>query len=125
MRTIVSQGCRPVGEPLIVTRSSGNLIEELAGRSPLERLQQTFDGASEEDRTLMQQGLHVGIVIEERKAEFTRGDFLIRGLLGVDRSSGAIAVGDEVALGTTVQFQVRDASSADEDLRHMLREVAG
>jgi len=125
MRTIVSQGCRPIGKPLIVTRSSGNLIEELAGRPPLERLQQTFDNASEDDRTLMQRGLHVGIVIDESKSEFARGDFLIRGLLGVDRSSGAIAVGDEVALGTTVQFQVRDASSADEDLRLMLREVRG
>ena len=125
MRTIVSQGCRPIGEPLIVTRSSGNLIEELAGRPPLERLQQTFDSASEDDRSLMQRGLHMGIVIDERKAEFTRGDFLIRGLVGVDRSTGAIAVGDEVPLGTTVQFQVRDASSADEDLRHMLREVHG
>ena len=125
LSTIVSQGCRPVGEPLIVTRSSGNLIEELAGRSPLERLQQTFDTASEDDRALMQRGLHVGIVIDERKAEFARGDFLIRGLVGVDRASGAIAVGDEVALGTTVQFQVRDASSADEDLRLMLREVKG
>jgi small ligand-binding sensory domain FIST len=125
MRTIVSQGCRPIGEPLIVTRSTGNVIEELAGLSPLERLQQTFDSASEDDRTLMQRGLHVGIVIDERKAEFTRGDFLIRGLVGVDRSTGAIAVGDEVPLGTTVQFQVRDATSADEDLRHMLREVRG
>jgi small ligand-binding sensory domain FIST len=125
MTTIVSQGCRPVGEPLIVTRSNGNLIEELAGQSPLERLQQTFDSASEEDRELMQRGLHVGIVIDERKAEFNRGDFLIRGLVGVDRSTGAIAVGDEVPLGTTVQFQVRDATSADEDLRHMLSEVRG
>ena len=125
MSTIVSQGCRPVGEPLIVTRSSGNLIEELAGRPPLERLQQTFDTASEEDRALMQKGLHVGIVIDERKADFARGDFLIRGLVGVDRATGAIAVGDEVELGTTVQFQVRDASSADEDLRLMLRDVTG
>lgn len=125
MSTIVSQGCRPVGEPLIVTKSSGNLIEELAGRTPLERLQQTFDTASEDDRALMQRGLHVGIVIDERKAEFARGDFLIRGLVGVDRGTGAIAVGDEVGLGTTVQFQVRDASSADEDLRLLLRDVKG
>jgi small ligand-binding sensory domain FIST len=125
MATIVSQGCRPVGEPLIVTRATGNLIEELAGRPPLERLQQAFESASEDDRALMQRGLHVGIVIDERKPQFARGDFLIRGLVGVDRASGAIAVGDEVALGTTVQFQVRDASSADEDLRHMLSDIKG
>ena len=41
-------------------------------------------------------------------------------MLGVDREQGAIAIGDVAEVGTTVQFQVRDADSADEDLRHLL-----
>ena len=43
-----------------------------------------------------------------------------RGLLGADRSSGALAVGDTVRVGQTVRFHVRDAQSADEDLRQVL-----
>jgi small ligand-binding sensory domain FIST len=59
-------------------------------------------------------------VIDERQAEFGRGDFLIRDVLGADPKTGAVAVGDEVEVGATVQLQVRDADSADEDLRDLL-----
>ena len=36
------------------------------------------------------------------------------------QGEGAVAVGDRVDVGTTVQFQVRDAASADEDLRELV-----
>jgi small ligand-binding sensory domain FIST len=77
-------------------------------------------GMPERDVRLINQGLHIGLVIDEHRAEFRRGDFLIRNVLGADRTNGAIAVGDEVAVGTTVQFHVRDAESADEDLHQMV-----
>ena len=38
-------------------------------------------------------------------------------------SSGALAVGEQVEVGQTVQFQVRDAAAADEDLRALLTGV--
>ncbi len=41
-------------------------------------------------------------------------------MVGADPESGAIAVGEEVEVGQTVQFHVRDADSADEDLRRTL-----
>ncbi|MGI8662645.1 MAG: FIST signal transduction protein [Acidimicrobiales bacterium] len=118
--TVVSQGCRPVGEPMIVTRAEGQVVYELAGQPALERLLALIEGLSPDDRALAQVGLHVGRVIDERKASFTRGDFLIRNLIGGDRSIGAIAVGDEVPVGATLQFHVRDADSADQDLRALL-----
>jgi small ligand-binding sensory domain FIST len=118
--TVVSQGCRPIGDPMTVTRSEGQVVYELAGRSALERLVELLGSLSDEERALAQQGIHLGQVIDEHKAEFSRGDFLIRNVLGGDREAGAIAVGDEVELGATVQFQVRDAASADEDLRELL-----
>jgi small ligand-binding sensory domain FIST len=61
--------------------------------------------------------VHLGIVIDEQKESFRRGDFLVRSILGAERGTGGIVVGDEVEVGTTVQFQVRDATTADEDLR--------
>jgi small ligand-binding sensory domain FIST len=120
VRTIVSQGCRPVGQPYVVTRSEGNRIAELAGRSAIERVQDTAAEASEEDRALMRAGLHLGIVVDEHQADFGRGDFLVRNVLGGDQATGAIVVGDEITVGQTVQFHVRDAAAADEDLREML-----
>ncbi|HEX3425402.1 MAG TPA: FIST N-terminal domain-containing protein [Acidimicrobiales bacterium] len=121
LRSVVSQGCRPIGRPLAVTRAERNIIYELAGQPALHRLiQMAKDAMSERDVQLINQGLHMGLVIDEHKAEFSRGDFLIRNVIGADRANGAIAIGDEVEVGTTVQFHVRDAESADEDLREML-----
>lgn len=119
-QAVVSQGCRPIGRPYIVTRADGHLIYELGGRPALERLLTIIERLPPGDRALAGQGLHCGVVIDETKAEFHRGDFLIRGVLGADRGTGAVAVGDSIAVGSTVQFQVRDAASADEDLHALL-----
>ncbi len=118
--TVVSQGCRPIGHPYIVTRRERNVIHELAGRPALERLQEIIGGLDSADRALVQRGLHIGIVVNEHKLDFDRGDFLVRGVLGIDRESRGLAVGDMVETGTSVQFQVRDAVTADEDLRDLM-----
>ena len=57
----------------------------------------------------MRCGLHLGVVVDEHRLEFGRGDFLVRNLLGVDQDTGALAVGDRLEVGQTVQFHVRDA----------------
>lgn len=118
--TVVSQGCRPIGEPFTVTKSERNVIYELAGRPALERLQELLGSLGDDELEMARQGLHVGRVIDEHKVSFDRGDFLIRNVLGGDRDAGALAVGDNIEIGDTVQFQVRDAASADEDLRLLL-----
>ena len=123
VRTVVSQGCRPIGKPFVVTRAQRNFVEELGGEPALGRLRELAERATDAERELLQRGLHVGLVVDEHKAEFGRGDFLVRNVLGADRETGAIAVGDQVGVGQTVQFHVRDAEAADEDLRELLRGV--
>lgn len=118
--TVVSQGCRPVGDPFTITRGEGNRILELGGKPAAQRLREMVDGLSPDDRELLRRGLHVGTVVNEQQMDFGRGDFLIRAVQGVDKATGSVAIGDHAHIGTTVQFQLRDASTADEDLREML-----
>lgn len=120
VETLVSQGCRPVGDPYIVTKSDGSLVYELGGRPAIDRLRELIESLDEADTALAQQGLHVGRVIDESKTDFAPGDFLIRSLTGIDQDAGAIRVGDAVDVGATLQFHVRDAASADADLEMML-----
>ena len=114
---IVSQGCRPIGDPYIVTGADGAAITELGGRPPLQRLREIVAGLPPDEQELVSNGLQIGIVVDEHLAAPGQGDFLIRGLLGADQSTGAIEIGDVVEVGATVQFQVRDAAGADKDLR--------
>lgn len=125
--TVVSQGCRPIGQPLTVTAGERNLVAELAGRPALERLLEAVDTLAPEDRQLAAQGVQVGRVIDERRPDFGRGDFLIRSVVGADRERGVVAIGDEVEVGATLQFQLRDAAAAHDDLVVLLgeRDAAG
>jgi small ligand-binding sensory domain FIST len=123
LQTVVSQGCRPIGQALTVTRAERNIVYEMGGQAPLVRLvDMARTELSEDDVRLVNEGLHLGLVIDEHKPDFERGDFLIRNVLGGDQENGAIAIGDEVAVGTTVQFHVRDANAADEELRLLLQD---
>lgn len=122
---VVSQGCRPVGEPMVVTGADRQFLVELAGRPALERLNELVNALPPEDRALLANGVHLGIVIDEGRDNFEHGDFLIRNVLGGDKERGVLAVGEQVPVGTTVQFQVRDAGSADHDLNQLLDGVRG
>ncbi|OOK65717.1 putative ribonuclease VapC4 domain protein [Mycobacterium kansasii] len=121
---IVSQGCRPIGRPYIVTGADGAVITELGGRPPLVRLREIVEGLPLHEQELVSRGLQIGIVVDEHLAAPGQGDFLIRGLLGADPSTGVIEIGEVVEVGTTVQFQVRDAASADKDLHLAVERAA-
>jgi len=117
---VVSQGCRPVGETFAITRAERNVVFELGGEPAVKRVEELYATASPRDQLLMRRGLHVGQAASELKAELGRGDFVIRNLVGVDRDAGSIAISDMAEIGQTIQFQVRDADSAREDLRQIL-----
>ncbi|MCK4872410.1 MAG: FIST C-terminal domain-containing protein [Phycisphaerales bacterium] len=117
---VVSQGCRAIGEPMIVTKAKRTLIHELAGQPALDIVHETMRALDEDDRLLLQQGLLLGRVINEYKPRFGRGDFLIRSVLGADRQSRMLAVDQPVRVGQTVQLHIRDATTADEDLSLLL-----
>ena len=74
----------------------------------------------DDDRELLADMVQIGRVIDESKLDFGPGDFLVRPVVGADPNSGALRVGDIVEVGSTAQFQVRDAASADKDLRRMV-----
>ncbi|BCA55447.1 hypothetical protein W02_25870 [Nitrospira sp. KM1] len=120
IRSIISQGCCPIGERFVVTKAEGNLVYELGGLPALRRLQDVFESLESPERRIAHRALHVGIVIDEHKSHFDRGDFLVRNLMGADQEAGAIAIGDVVREGQTLQFHLRDARSASEDLHFLL-----
>ncbi|HMJ75107.1 MAG TPA: FIST N-terminal domain-containing protein [Iamia sp.] len=121
---VVSQGCRPVGEPMIVTEVDGQLLLGLAGQPALDRLLASAASLGDGDRSIFELGPQIGVVVDETLPTFRTGDFLIRNVTGVDPDRRAVAIGAQVEVGTTVQFHVRDADSADEELRDLMAAVA-
>lgn len=122
---IVSQGCRPIGSPWVITEADGQMVRQLGGRPAMDRLTSVIEGLTPQDRQIATRGLHVGLVADEQQAEFDQGDFLIRGVLGAERASGSVAVGESVELGQILQFQVRDSDSATAELERLLEPADG
>jgi small ligand-binding sensory domain FIST len=120
IRTVVSQGCRPIGTPFVVTKAEKNVVYELGGVSPMQRLQELYVQLPPRDQKLVEGGVHIGIALNEYQETFLRGDFLILNVVGVDKKSGALKAGGLIRVGQTVQFQIRDGETADADLRRLL-----
>jgi small ligand-binding sensory domain FIST len=118
--TIVAQGCRPIGEPMFVTRGERNVIFELDGHPAVLALQRQLDQLPKEDRALVRQALFVGVVMRERQQQYGQGDFLIRNVLGVEPKQAALVVGTQVQENQVVQFHLRDAKTSADDLIHLL-----
>ncbi len=117
---IVSQGCKPVGEPLTVISTNRGEITNLEGQPPMVWVQELANELDDKDRELMRNGLFLGRVVNYSRADYGRGDFLIRGVIGVDHQSGAIRVSGGIQSGDTVQFHLMDADTAQHDLEMSL-----
>jgi small ligand-binding sensory domain FIST len=117
---LVSQGCEPIGQPWTITAAEGNVVQTISNRPAYELLVDTFRSLLPDVQRRAQGNLLVGLAADEYQDAFRRGSFLIRNLLGVDQDTGALAIGALPRAGQTIQFQIRDAAAADEDLRTLL-----
>ena len=120
LASVISQGCTPIGETWTLTRVNQNIIQQIGNRPAYEVLAETVQNLSQEEQKAARGNLLIGLVVNEYLADFHRGDFLIRNLLGADPQSGAIAVGALPRAGQTIQFQRRDANAANEDMSELL-----
>jgi small ligand-binding sensory domain FIST len=125
VETVVSQGCAPIGRDAVITHAEENLVYELAGEPALERLRAELTSLGAELRRLASGGILAGLVIDENRSEYGRGDYLMRAILGADDETGALAIGERVRVGQTLRFHIRDAASADRDLREALAGLPG
>jgi len=116
VRTVVSQGCEPVGRDAVITRAEGNVVFELAGEPALERLRADLAKmTADQQRSAANGGVLAGLVIDENRADYRRGDYLMRGLMGVDEETGALAVAESVRVGQTPPVHEGDAAARNDD----------
>ena len=120
LRTLVSQGCRPIGEPLTITGvKQQNLLLSLGSKPAYSVLNTVFNGLTKSEKDRARNNLFAGLAMSEYVEEYKRGDFLIRNILGADPDAGAVAIAAPLRVGQTLQYQLRDRDSADEDLREL------
>ena len=120
LEPVVAQGCRPVGEPVTVTRSEGNLIHEVNGQPAMAFIQAVKSGLNEYEQTLFKSALFLGVNTDPFVTNEDDVEFLIRNLIGVDHQSGAIVLAGRAEEGALVQVHLRDKKSSRADLQAQL-----
>ena len=122
--TVVAQGCRPIGEPMRISKSDRNMLIELEGKPPLEVLQGMVPALPQRDKELLGHSLFLGVVMDELIDNPSQGDFLIRNVVGMDQDTGGLAIGEMLKEGQLVQFHLRDAETSRDDLQAVLTRYA-
>ncbi|MBX2810812.1 MAG: FIST C-terminal domain-containing protein [Myxococcales bacterium] len=120
--SVIAQGCRPIGQPMLVTRSDGHIIQELAQKRPLDVMRNLHDALGEQDQQLFQRSLFIGIEMKDQ-LEYHQGDFLIRNVLGIESKLGGLAINVPIEQWKVVQFHLRDAAASSDDLHRMLKQA--
>jgi small ligand-binding sensory domain FIST len=121
VHSVVSQGCKPIGEPLTVTHAEKNVLLTLGSRPAYEVLSDVYKELSDTEREQARGHLFAGIAVSEYLEEYKRGDFLVRNIIGADPKSGAVAINAVPRVGQTLQYQLRDSRVATDELKRLLR----
>src|SRR5207244_10722569 len=108
------------GEPDVVTDVVANAIHSIGGRPPVQVVREAIGSVPDYAGRVPRAGVFAGLAVDVGKSPLGRGDFVVRSLAGLDQESGTITLAEPVFVGQTVQFQIRDARSAHEDLEAML-----
>jgi len=116
--------CRPIGEPLLVTRAEGHVIFELSGRPAYD----VFTGLAQEwalpDLRSAAGLFFLGFPCDPSHTRLVPGEYYVRNIHGVDPQEGSLLAGSPVREGQAVSFTVRDPAHARRDMEAMVGDLA-
>lgn len=112
---VVTQCCEPLSDILPIAASENNVIHKLGSEPALNVLKSSLKASSAGSEAARTGNVFAGMLMDDKKAEPGRGDFLIRTLVGADQESGTISIGAPAHVGQKFAFLYRnsDVSSAD------------
>ncbi|HZN56210.1 MAG TPA: FIST N-terminal domain-containing protein [Candidatus Polarisedimenticolaceae bacterium] len=120
----LTQGCRPLGPPMTVTRAHENLILEVDGIPALTALRAAAPEHLFDDPDQALAALTVAFLPEPEGSRVQGGEYLVRNIVAADPDTGVIAVAAEVEEGQSILFAQREAKAAREDVERMASRAA-
>ncbi len=122
--TVLAQACRPIGEPLIVTDHTQNIIHRFDRGNPMEVFRNLVHELEGEERELAQHSMFVGIGVESNGSEYRPGDFVIRNIVGFNPKTGDLAVAAPIEDLDVLQFHLMDPRTSSHEFERVVDEFA-
>jgi len=117
--TGLTQGCSPLGPTHALTECDSNIAISIDNRPALEVMKEDIGEILARDLSRIGGYIFAGFPV----ADSDTGDYLVRNLLGIDPSSGALAIGDYLKADSPIMFCKRDGRTAVDDLQHMVNKL--
>ncbi len=117
--TNLTQGCAPIGKRHIVTQCDDNIAHSLDERPALDVLAEDAGETIAQDWQQAAGYIFAGLVNKNSDQD----DYSIRQIIGIDRESKLVAIGDYLQHNDEIIFCRRDGDSAIEDMERMLLEL--
>lgn len=121
---VVTQCCEPLTEPATIAVSEANTIHKLGDTTPIEMLRTSVVQTPEAGEAARTGNIFGGILIDDRRIEPGRGDYLIRTLVGADNDAGSISISGPAPVGERFAFLYRTAELSSLDFESRLADVA-
>tara|TARA_Y100000590_G_C15678156_1_gene998784 strand:- start:511 stop:1698 length:1188 start_codon:yes stop_codon:yes gene_type:complete len=119
---LVSKGCKPIGNPMVVTKCEDNVIMELDNnKKPLDIIEDLYKKNDYRNKYLIRNSLQMGIIMDRIGSISPKENYLIRNILGASEIDGCIEVGEFINEGQIVQFHVKDSETANEELNQLIK----
>jgi small ligand-binding sensory domain FIST len=121
--TGVAQGCQPFGQAYTITQCEEYVIQQLAFAPAVDALKEAMDTLTAEEKANLRRNIFIGLAMDEYAVKRERGDYLIRGLMGIDERSGALGINEAVSVGQTIQFNRRTPDAAHDDMVQVMKQL--
>ncbi len=121
-RVVFSQACQPVGDPMVVTKASGNVIYELGGKPAHDAFCDLFQEPVDFHTAVSL--IFLGLPIDINQTRLERGHYLVRNILALNPDNGSITVAAPIVEGQVVSFTLRDPRRARQDMERTLKDLS-
>lgn len=116
VHTNLSQGCSPLGEKHLITKSQDNIVVTLDNKPALDVFYEDIGEMLARDIQQASSFVFAGLCIPHSD----KSDYKIRNLIGVDDENKAFAINDNLTEGDKLLICKRDGESAKKDMQNML-----
>ncbi|MBI1822549.1 MAG: FIST C-terminal domain-containing protein [Nitrospirae bacterium] len=122
----VTHACHPIGTPLMVTKSKGNVVYEICGKPATQSFTELFKDKLHHQEELEDAAslILVGLGFNPCNTSLQNKEYVVRNILSLNPEEGTLTVSGHIEEGKVISYMVRDPKRAYQEAEEMVTALA-
>lgn len=122
----VTHACHPIGTPLMVTKSRGNVIHEICGNPATESFSELFKDKLHHQEELEDAAslILIGLGFNPCNTSLQNKEYVVRNILSLNPDEGTLTVSGHIEEGKVISYMVRDPKRAYQEAEEMIASLS-